>query len=212
MLIQKMQAINKRECLKKERKKHISEWEVRTVITRGGEIQHKRHTYHVHVGSAPILKQRLFQLFLHRLGPVLRSLRYARPPSLILAGFSWRSASSLHRPFLSSAFNSSPLLRLFLKGGPLFLLKSYHHIGRFLGCSIGGRREHRVLVAYDSPWRLYSEHAPFQTYPAKKQKFIPDMRPLIWLRPEFNPPPKRCLKLPFSQMFHVMRFRLQWLI
>lgn len=168
---------------KRESKKHISEREVTAAITRGGEIQHKRRTYHVHVGSAlcmvPILKRRLFQLSFHRLGPVLRSLRHAQPPSLILAGFSWRSASSLHLLFLSSAFNSSPLLRLLLKGGPLFLLKSYHRIDRLLGRSIGGRREHGVLAAYASPWRLFSEHARFQTYPAKKQKFIPDLRPLI---------------------------------
>lgn len=129
------------------------------------------------MGSAlcvvPTLKPRLFQLSFHRLGPVLRSLRHAQPPSLILAGFSWRSASSLHRPFLSSAFNSSPLLRLLLKGGPLFVLKSYHRIDRLLGRSIGGRRECGVLAAYASPWRLFSEHARFQTYPAKNKNSSP---------------------------------------
>lgn len=85
-----------------ERKKGISEREVRAAITRGGEILHKRCTYHVGVGSGlcvvPILNRRLFQLSFHRLGPVLRSLRHAQPPSLILAGFRRRSASSLHRP------------------------------------------------------------------------------------------------------------------
>lgn len=137
----------------------------------------------------PILKQRLFQLSFHRLGPVLRSLRHAQPPSLILAGFSWWAASSLHRPFLSSAFNSSPLLRLLLKGGPLFLLKSYHRIDRLLGRSIGGRREHGVPAAYASPWRLFFWACSIPNISGEKQKFIPDLRPLIWWRPEFKAPP-----------------------
>lgn len=119
------------------------------------------------------------QLSFHESSPALRSLRHAQPPSLMLAGFSWRSASSLHRCFLSSAFNSSPLLRLLLKGGPLFSLKSYRRIDRLLGHSTGERRERGVVPAYASPWRFFSEHARFQTYPAEKQKFIPDLRPLI---------------------------------
>lgn len=196
---------------RKKRKREISERDVPAGITRGGGIGHERRTYHVGVGSALCVaptpqNEDDSQLSFPESSPVLRSLRHAQPPSLMLAGFSWRAASSLHGRILSSAFNSSPLLRLLLKGGPLFSLKSYRRIDRLLGHSTGGRRDRGVAPAYASPWRFFPEHARFQTYPAEKQKFIPDLRPLIWWRPEFKAPPPSPLRFLSKEVFEDVIF------
>lgn len=122
---------------------------------------------------------------LNGLGLVLRSLQHRWPPSLITTGLSWRW-SSPPSFFIFSLSTQPPL-------GLLWGLFFWHHIMVSTGSQMArsgiGEKMELLLLRFTQWWIIWPCLIILK-HIHRGQIFIPDLRPLIWWRPDLKAPSK----------------------
>lgn len=134
-----------------------------------------------------VLQCRLSWLSQQMESRAIRSLQHPRPPSLSTTGFSWRWSTP--PSFFIFLFSTQPPLSVCFEGSSF-----ENHIVGSTGWRTGINENMELLLLCFTQWWILWPCLIISRHIRWGQIFIPDLRPLIWWRPDLKAPSKEPFK------------------